>query len=84
MIVETQNAETFGRKNGITARIAFEVLRLKMLSAIDLDHEMRRVTYEVRDVGAHWRLPPETSSIQPVGAYGIPNNALCVRLGAAE
>jgi hypothetical protein len=40
MVVETQNAEAFASQKGIPPRIAFHMLGIEMLPAIDLNDEM--------------------------------------------
>ena len=62
----------------IAARIAFEMLVLEMLPAVDLNHEVCGMADKVDNVRTDRRLPPEACAVQPVRAYCAPNDPFCI------
>jgi hypothetical protein len=68
MIVKPQDAIALSGQEPIPARIPSTVIRLKMLSTIDFDHQHRRVADEIHDVAADRSLAAETCSIHSVSA----------------
>ncbi len=68
MIVESKHPVAPCCEKRIPTRILFEVLRREMLSAIDLDHQIRRVTYEIDSVGADGDLAAEACTVHSMGS----------------
>ena len=61
-----------------TSRIGALGLIRKMLSAVELDHQLCGMTHEVGDVVFDWYLAPEASAVQPVIAQLRPENSFSV------
>src|SRR5438876_10103920 len=78
MIVEPQNTIALPRQESISTCIPFTMLRLKMLSAIDFNYQLRGVADEIHDVGADRSLAPKTCAIHSVSAQRAPNYPLCL------
>jgi hypothetical protein len=72
VIVEPKNAVPFALKECIASCIIRRLLRLEMLSAINLNHELCRVRDKVNDVGPDWRLPAKADAIQAMRTNGVP------------
>jgi len=68
VIVESKNAKTLRCEERIATRIAFEMLRLKVLSAINFDDEVRRVAKKIGDIGTDWHLSPKARAIHTMGS----------------
>jgi hypothetical protein len=51
---------------------------LEMLSAIDLNDEAGRVTHEINNERADWRLTSKARAAKPVGADRVPDDFLGV------
>jgi hypothetical protein len=78
VIAEAKNQEASGLNHSGTSRIGALGLIRKMLSAIELDHQLCGMTHEVGDVVFDWYLAPEASAVQPVIAQLRPENSFSV------
>jgi hypothetical protein len=76
VIVEPYNAIARPFQKDIATLIAFNVLFLEMLSAIELDHKHCRTANEIDDVGTDGRLAPETRTLHAIAAQCRPNFSL--------
>ena len=78
MIAEAKNAKALGFDNCA----AFCVSRLlaigKMLPAIQLDHQLGSMTYEIGDIASDRDLAPETRAVQAMIAQLGPENTFNV------
>jgi hypothetical protein len=84
MIAETKNAIASGFNRCRTGRV--QLLRgfRKMLTAVELDNEARRMTHEIGNVVRYWHLAPKAGSHQAVAAQLRPKNPLDISTVPAE
>jgi len=76
MIVEPQDAVALGCEKGTAPCITLHLLRLEMLSAIDLDNEVRLVTDEINNKWTDRSLSSKARAAKSMGADSIPNDPL--------
>jgi len=76
VIPESKHPITFPFEQVRTLLVS--VLLLRMLAAIDLDHELRTQTREVHDVRADGLLPPELPTLDLASAQLLPQPLLGV------
>jgi hypothetical protein len=78
MVVKAQNAKTFLGEKCISARIPLLLFRVEVLSAIDLDHETRRMADKIHDVWTNRRLATKTGALHAMSTKRRPYESLYV------
>jgi hypothetical protein len=78
VLAESKHAIAFAAEETITSRVAFLVLVLKMLRAIDFDDELRGVRDKIVNVWTDRRLAAKPYAIQPMCAHSVPDDSLSI------
>jgi len=84
VIIEAKHAIALAFEKGIAPRVTFLLRVLEMLPAIDLDDEFLILADKIDDEGTDRRLPSKARTVEPMGAYCVPNNSLGVRQISAQ
>jgi hypothetical protein len=76
VIVESQHAIAFACEETVPSRVTLLILRLEMLSAVNLDDQARVLADEVDNEGTNGCLTPKACAVEPVRAHRIPDDPL--------
>jgi len=71
-IVKAKNAESFLDEKGVAASIALHMFLLKMLAAIDFDHQACGVTDKINDIWTHRDLSAKACTEHSMSAQRSP------------
>ena len=76
VIVESQDAISFGSEKSVTSNIALLMLRVEMLPTVNFDDQVGIVTNEIGNVRSNGRLPSEACADKSFRPHRIPNDPL--------
>jgi hypothetical protein len=76
VIPESQHRESGGAQKRISLAVSMTVNMISMLTAVELDGQMRFQTHEVEDVAAEWMLAAELPSVELTVAQSGPQTLL--------
>jgi hypothetical protein len=84
VIAESKHAKSFARKKCIAPPVTAFVTVFEMLAAVDLDDQLRRMGYEVRDVRADRSRPAKPGALESMRPQAVPDDPLGWSQIAAE
>src|ERR1700687_2736713 len=76
MVAESKHAIAFTCEETVPSRVTLLILRLEMLSTVNLNDQARVVADEVDDEGSNRGLAPKACAVEPVRAHHIPDDPL--------